>query len=427
MQTQLYLDDTARLGLPSPEVRNIQVDCVQLAMTEGCSIYYGAFLNNGFRLLPKSLKKIYPSLSCWKGIQNLRNELSEFPGGQSESNVLFASRTFELARFSIDLLLKKSKRPFSTDLDWPEYNNLLKQASKARKRTPVTFSIRDKIFRENKSESQVIESITKSYSENKCDGLFLTVISNDGIRLPVVKAIKSLSKLSSPPKFIVLDGAQAFNHIPIKDELAHCDFFITGTHKWFQAHNPMGLGFYSNSRSKDFIEDTLCRDIKSLKISDPLLGFTQEVLTKCERRYGETINPLPLFSAQAALNHAKRLSLPETFKVQLKNALTLKGYAFGSYWEVVETQPEFQSGILLMEHKDPICSFDGPDARNVFQDYGIAITHYPPHRARISAPKVLLTKKEIEFFDKAVNTSNVTPGTITRPYPPKRPNSNSQF
>jgi len=61
----------------------------------------------------------------------------------------------------------------------------------------------------------------------ECDGVFLSAVSNLGVRLPVAKIVRAL-KATGHLRFVVVDGAQELNHIPTDLSHEHCDSISPG-------------------------------------------------------------------------------------------------------------------------------------------------------------------------------------------------------
>ena len=66
----------------------------------------------------------------------------------------------------------------------------------------------------------------------------------------IVRSIRRKAEL----RFVVIDAAQAFAHVPLDDCLSVSDFTIAGCHKWLQGYFPLGLALYGQQASRDFID-----------------------------------------------------------------------------------------------------------------------------------------------------------------------------
>ena len=142
--------------------------------------------------------------------------------------------------------------------------------------------------------------VCREYDGRRCDGLFLTAVSNLGVRFPVSRIVRRL-ETSCEVRFVVVDGAQDFCHASadLRDE--YCDFYLAGCHKWLRAYYLLGLGFYGRRRSQGFIETTLAQLTATGEIDDPLLRFVASLETGSSPGYSETVNLGPLFACLGAV------------------------------------------------------------------------------------------------------------------------------
>ncbi len=75
----------------------------------------------------------------------------------------------------------------------------------------------------------------------------------------------------------MVDGAQAFNHVPLRNVAESCDLLLTGCHKWLRAYHPLGLAFCCREQSEGFIQ-TVCREmVVRGELDDPLLSFATQL------------------------------------------------------------------------------------------------------------------------------------------------------
>ena len=97
MPVRLYLD-TARLGRMSRRAQRAQIDFVRLAGEEGCTLYWDRFLRDGFDAWPRRMRRRYPGLSDWQGIQHLKASLAELTGVADPSRVRAGARLSNATR-----------------------------------------------------------------------------------------------------------------------------------------------------------------------------------------------------------------------------------------------------------------------------------------------------------------------------------------
>ena len=248
MPTRLYLD-SARMGLLSERARLAHLDYVRLAATEGCSLYFSRFLQDGFGDWPAAIQNAYPSLVDWQGIRGLESAIKRFVRSPAESEVLLANRTAQLVKLAVGQLCRCSRRILVSDLTWPSYRRIF-DTERSRRRVGVsTVPVRRMVRRQRQTINDVVERFVREYDSMGCDGLFLPVVSHDGIRLPLDRICERLNEVR-PLKFVVLDGAQALGHVPDESGIQHADVFIAGTHKWLQGHLPMGIAVLSKAGSQ---------------------------------------------------------------------------------------------------------------------------------------------------------------------------------
>src|SRR5690606_27514384 len=92
-------------------------------------------------------------------------------------------------------------------------------------------------------------------------------------------------------RYVVVDGAQAFCHVPVDLSGGWCDLFLTGCHKWPGAYHPLGLGFCGRRRHLSALRVRLIGETHE----DPLLSLLTGFETGRRSRSGETVNVGPLF------------------------------------------------------------------------------------------------------------------------------------
>ena len=70
--------------------------------------------------------------------------------------------------------------------------------------------VRDAVFRDAVPADELIARLAALYRRRSCDGLFLSAVSYEGVRLPVAGLLKALEHAG--PRLVVIDGAQALGH-----------------------------------------------------------------------------------------------------------------------------------------------------------------------------------------------------------------------
>ena len=151
----------------------------------------------------------------------------------------------------------------------------------------------------NSALHPIIVRICSEFARSGCDGLFLTAVSSDGIRLPVERIVREL-ETANRVWFVVVDGAQDFCHSGA--DLRCCDLYLTGAHKWLGAYHPLGIGLYGRRRTKGRIETVLAQMATSGDIDDPLLRFSDRLEAGLLGGLAETVSVASLFSCQGAVD-----------------------------------------------------------------------------------------------------------------------------
>jgi hypothetical protein len=228
--------------------------------------------------------------------------------------------------------------------------------------------------------------LAEAFVAQRCDGLFLPAVDHLGIRLPVrliVEAIQRRREL----RFVLIDAAQAFCHVPLDECLSVADFAVAGIHKWLGAYLPTGIGLFGHRQSRELIERSVKRLRTSGRLSDPLLHFTEQIDTGEMDGHSETATLANLFACAGAVrDHRVRparalasaagwplsgLSLPESLRE----------------WRPLTPCPAMQSRIVLLEAADsPTRPASADSVRRCWLREGLVITGYDGGLVRVSRP-----------------------------------------
>ena len=241
MDHTLYLD-TARLGRMSTLACNASIDLARFATEHSCTLYFSQLLRDGFSSWPSALQEQYLGLSNWEGVFPFKDNLRRLAEANRNTEVLLTSRGASLMKFAARLLTGPCRNVFVTDTCWPAYKQILRRELYG---TCTTFSevlIRHRVLRESISPSTLVEFLAGEFVRNKCDGLFVPLVDNLGVRLPVEALVKRIRQ-QAELRFVVVDGAQAIGHVPLRLQANYCDFLLSGSHKWLRAFHTMGIGF----------------------------------------------------------------------------------------------------------------------------------------------------------------------------------------
>jgi hypothetical protein len=244
------------------------------------------------------------------------------------------------------------------------------------------------ILHQHATHDDVVAAIVDEYEAIGCDGVFLPAVSHLGIRLPVDTICAALARVR-PPRFVVVDGAQALCHVPSQVGLAHCDFFLTGCHKWLQGHVPMGVAFCPREESAPMIASRSYTLRLLGDIDDPLLAFTSQLEEDSVEMFSETVNLSSLFSCRAAVadRSPNESSFERELAQRIANADKLAQCVSDVGWQPLVPRHEFRSGVLLLRpEREQLRHVDSQQLRAFFLAHGIALSTYEEGLIRLSMP-----------------------------------------
>lgn len=400
MANVLYLD-TARLGQMSPRARRATVDFSRFASEYGGSLYLGDFLVGGGAALPERLARSFPALAEWKGVTDLKTSLRVLAGSSRDTQVLIAARSATLMKLAARLLVRPCRNVLLTDLTWPAYEQILRRQLPTSACTVTRVPIRRAILRGEISRQELIETLSREFVRRQCDGLFLPLVDNLGIRMPlrdIVTRIASMAEL----RFVVADGAQALNHMPLDLAKDYCDFLVAGCHKWLRAFTPMGIGFFGHPRSREYIRSATDRWTVNGIIDDPLLEFSQELENETPSRFGETVNVSALLSSNGATRDALSADTSRLDDASAVNRQRVVAYAREAGWKWLAPCDDFSSRIVVLRSTDKRIQCDRAEhVRRRFLHCGLSLTAYESGVIRISLPASSLSEADLDIVRAA--------------------------
>lgn len=405
MASTIYLD-TARLGRMCPEAQAADRDFARLASEEGCTLYFEHFLRWGYTALPRSLGRRYPGLSFWAGVKAFKNDLKTVLCLPRERRLLVANRSAQLVRLAARVLFRRCENVLVTDMEWPAYVKALRAECQRTGRLLTTVPMREAILSARIGQDEAVDRLLGHYRRHDCDGLFLSAVTFQGVQLPVRQLVQTLGdRERERPRFVVVDAAQALNHIPLGLGEEYCDLVLAGCHKWLRAYQTLGLALCCRRPAERFVADACAEMRQRGELDDPLLTFTHQLETDSTDSYSETVNLAPLFTAAAAVRRmlgsprAKRQELLE----QTANADRLADAAPEAGWHPARPAPPMQSGILLLEPNHQDTRAAPPDAvRERFLASGIALTVYEGGTIRASLPDRPFDAAQIRLLQTAL-------------------------
>ncbi|MHB0958776.1 MAG: aminotransferase class V-fold PLP-dependent enzyme [Pirellulaceae bacterium] len=405
MSTCLYLD-TARLGQMCPEAQRADRDFARLAGEEAGSLYYDLFLRAGFFSLSPSLRHRYPGLSDWSGVPSLKNRFKIALGLPRARPLLLANRSAVLVRLACRALCRRCENVLVTDMLWPAYRAVLDDECRRQRRTVTTVCLERAILRDGIGQAELIDSVLEAYLHENCDGLFLSAVTCRGVHMPVAELVTSVSQFRRP-EFVLVDAAQAVNHVPLERIAPYCDFLVAGCHKWLRAYHPMGLGFCGRPEADRVFAEISREMAEQGQLDDPLLRFTWELENDRCDSFSETVNLAPLFTTAAAVSrlwHSRHGRLEE-FQRQVANADRFAEIADASAWRPVRPDGSMRSGILLLQAKAKQARTALPDTvRERFRRQGIAVSAYEGGLIRTSLLADAIPPKHLDDVRSALQS-----------------------
>lgn len=384
----------------SPRACRASIDFARLACEHGSTLYSDDFFRFGSGSLPDASRERYPGLSDWHGPEQLSRQLSQLMGVPPHNQIQFASRSASLMKCAAKLLFRRCRSVLITDLTWPAYERILRREQRRTGNRIHKVAIRRLMLQGRLATSELIERLAEQFAISQCDGLFLPLVDNLGLHLPapdIAFRIRRQSEL----RFCVIDGAQAFRHVPLELDRDYCDFMVAGCHKWLCAHNPMGLGILGRNSSRDFITASIARWLKNGTVDDPLMVYSQELITGDHFPFGETAPILPLLTANAATVDAAESTSevsPEQNRCDVIDCVRQAG------WTVVSPESDYASRILLIRpahvHRSPATA--SHHLRRRLLEHQIAATTYDGSLVRLALPRSLLQSGAIDHLQSAL-------------------------
>ena len=210
----------------------------------------------------------------------------------------------------------------------------------------------------------------------------------------IVERIRQESEL----RFVVVDGAQAINHVPLDLDADYCDFMVAGCHKWVGSSTPLGVGFFGRRQSRQGIGKSINRWMNRGTLKDPLLTFSRELQTGRGSRFGETVAISPLLYANAALAEPR----PKPDGHPSESPQTICGIAAQFGWKFVDPGEDFRARILLLRAPPRVSDSSDQEAlRRRLQDAGVIASTYRRGLVRISLPTGALCDVDMKQLRQA--------------------------
>jgi len=160
-----------------------------------------------------------------------------------------------------------------------------------------------------------VEEITKYLSKKTKVIIISHILWNFGFKVPLQDLRKEIDRYKNSP-YLIVDGAQSFGHIDIKDEVKDSDVYAITGHKW--ACGPEGLGaFFVSER---FIQETNPTIIgwKSLKREQGIYEPFDDLYQKDARKFEIATSCIPLL---AGLRKSLQLLNLDKFEEERKSTI----------------------------------------------------------------------------------------------------------
>lgn len=267
----------------------------------------------------------------------------------------------------------------------------------------VQVSISDSVMQRGWTADDIVSQLAAAYIEKRCDGLFLPAVSSLGVLFPATQLAEQLRR-QSEVRFVLVDAAQAFGQIPLSLMTRCCDVLVTGCHKWLGAHLPMGVAVAGNSlAAKQFRCVASSGDAPTL-CSDPMLLLTEQLQSGCVNRYTETVNIVPMLTANAALSsgQATPVNSRSEFSQRLANSDRAAECLSASSWSPVRLNDTTRSAILLAANNHASIQQTTPDTlQSHFRNHGIALSAYQGGLLRMSIPLGIMQQSHLESLSNA--------------------------
>jgi len=403
MHTELYLD-TARLGRMCRGARTAEQEFGWLVGQLGSSLYLERFLTHGFPSLPKRFARRVPHLQCWSGVAGFGQALGSFVGQPAGLSTHFFGQSSSLIRFAAECLFARSRRVLVTDLAWPAYLQVLRQVAAEQNREVHVVPLRHLVMSDRANHADVLRRLSQAYLQQHCDGLFLSDITYLGIKLPVQELLAELTPTN--PRFVVIDGAQAFHQRTIDLSRLRCDLYLAGTQKWFGAYHPLRIAFVGCNDNLATIEKVRETWSRGHEHRDALFEFCHAVQQSEFASFGETVNVSPLIAAAGALKQARReaSSLHNRWKMLLINARSLADWIEDRTCRPARHHDSLASGILLVSATQRSVQ-DGTTTRSALIRSGIVASVFPHAILRLSMPRYYLSLHQKSLIATALHRS----------------------
>ncbi len=404
--------DTARLGQACPAAMQVQCEFARLAAYDPslCSI---GFLRDGVTAWDEESREQFTALNSWLGIEQLKRHLATAFGVADAERIFLANQTSRLVRIAARTMFRQCRRVLTTDLNWPAWQSIVSDEATRHGGRIVQVDIANDVLKDCATAADVVDSMATAFERNSCDGLFIPAVSSLGIRLPVSSLVQRL-KQRHELRFVMVDGAQAFCHVPLAEVMESCDVLIAGCHKWLGAQMPMGIAVAGNALTAEqfrFVAESGAVDA----FSDPLMHLTEQLRSNRVNRYLETVNVVPMLTANATLAAQASAStatasgaatggdrVNDALEIRRRNAHQLIVIMDDTLWKPIHVDDSIGSAIVLAQSINPSLTMHEPESLQfVFRQHGISLSAYSGGLLRFSLPAKILQPHDMKLISHA--------------------------
>lgn len=172
----------------------------------------------------------------------------------------------------------------------------------------------------------------------------------------------------------------------------------------------MGIAFYGHPRSAEYVNQMLRTVLDKQQANDPLLRLTDELEVGQTSRFGETVNLMPLFTCQGAVDDALQRERPADVQNQrIENANRLFGLAGDVGWQPLCPDDSLRTGIALLTPTNSEVTSVSPNVlRHAFHRMGVALTAYQQGLIRLSMPSGSWSEGQLDTLATALTTCGLS-------------------
>lgn len=385
----------------SPTAQLAARDFARLAGEGLSTLYFERFLRDGWPSSKDPRRRRLTGLTDWAGLSTLRQSVRRVVAASAEAPVLFATRAAAWHHVATRWLSTRCHNVLTTDTLWPPYRAHLEDALRGRGGRLTVLPVREGVLLGSQSRTWLLAQLTRAYVNNACDGVFLSAVSHDGIRLPTGDILSGI-RSAAPVRGAVIDAAQELAHVPVDLSAATCDFYFAGCHKWLAAYQTLGIALLPNPHSALEILAMLNDE----QVEDPLLRFLLSIEQSSKIDSLETVNLSPLLTAWGALVDFHRRPTPHRarFRERLANATRVSALTRPLGWNASRPAAGLSSGILLLNSEDhehrriPVDVLQG-----AIDSAGVTLTAYREACLRLSLPDRPLHAGELRRLRHALD------------------------